>query len=81
MTRRSLIDRAWEMLAARDINGHRPPRGLAMPFGIPEPDPWQWRMSGDTELQGLQLLFGIPVVFDDSLPPNSLILELRGQGG
>jgi hypothetical protein len=52
-----IFDRAYKMLAEAKLLG-RPPRGIAMPFGVIELDAWRWRVSGDV----LQALY-------DAMPP------------
>ena len=81
-----VIDRAFEVAAA---TFPRAPRDrLAHPFGFGEHDPHEWRLSRDVwgdlcDYAGINekeplpesRLLGEYVRIDDSLPPNSMLLE------
>jgi hypothetical protein len=49
------LEWAENMLAELKVNGHRPEPGLAMPFGVPEPERWRWRVAVDVRAALLAL--------------------------
>ena len=84
---RSIFDRAFEVAAA---TFSRAPRdGLAHPFGFDQHPPHEWRVSrdvwdalydasaipGDREPRPSDRLLGERLTIDETLPPNSMILE------
>lgn len=44
-----VVIRAHDMLRESGAVRDRAPRGLAMPFGVSEPDAWRWRVSIDIQ--------------------------------